>query len=285
MIRILPTKKFGVFGFPESLCLQACAIEILECPNLHEKVRLTEKYLYEWTTGLISEVFDANSIDRVVPHEPSREINETVEALGITAVMKLRGLNKNSIEISLHGIAHAESWALELFWDIIARFRHENMPREFYEDMVRIAGQEAAHFKSWAKRLEELNCPYGSLPTHNGLWRAAEATTDSLLHRLLSINLIHEARGLDTFPLTRARFTRIQDTTSDQILLRNYSEEITHVQAGVKWFQFLCARDSLDPKNVFHELFPTYYKGNIKDCNIQARRDAGMPDEWLLPFL
>ena len=108
---------------------------------------------------------------------------------------------------------------------------------------------------------------------------------DSLLNRILSINLIHEARGLDTFPLTRARFAKIQDTTSEKILLKNFSEELTHVKAGVKWFKFLCERDSLDPANVFHERFPTYYKGNIKDCNIQARRDAGMPDDWLEPFL
>ena len=201
MIRICPTKKFGIFGLvtvetsnmsyrnnnssnSNTLCLQRCAIQILECPNLREKVRLTEKYVHEWTTGLISEVFDELSIDRPIPREPVREVNKEVEAMGITSVMKSRGLNKNSIEISLHGIAHAESWALELFWDVIARFHHENMPTEFFDDMVRIAGQEAAHFNSWALRLEELNCPYGSLPTHNGLWRAAEATTGTYLSLL-----------------------------------------------------------------------------------------------------
>ena len=185
MICIYATKRFGVYGCSASSCkdiatrcLQSCAIEVLLCPNLQEKVRLTEKYVHDWDSGLISEIFDADSCNRVIPKEPVREIiNSEVEAMGITAVMKARGFNKNSIEISHHGIAHAESWALELFWDVIARFQHEHMPKEFYDDMVRIAGQEAAHFSSWAMRLDELNCPYGSLPTHNGLWRAAENTT------------------------------------------------------------------------------------------------------------
>ena len=109
--------------------------------------------------------------------------------------------------------------------------------------------------------------------------------SDSLLNRILSINLIHEARGLDTFPLTRARFVRIKDVDSEQILLKNFAEELTHVSTGVKWFKYLCARQGVDPEAVFHERFPTYYKGNIKDANMQARQDAGIPMDWLKPFL
>ncbi len=108
---------------------------------------------------------------------------------------------------------------------------------------------------------------------------------DSLLNRILSINLIHEARGLDTYPLTQARFAKVNDNVSAAILDRNFAEEITHVACGVKWFVYLCQRQGLDPQSVFHERFPMYYKGNIKEANLSARYAAGLPESWLAPFL
>jgi uncharacterized ferritin-like protein (DUF455 family) len=117
------------------------------------------------------------------------------------------------------------------------------------------------------------------------LINTACAYIDSLLERLLCVNLIHEARGLDTFPLTMAKFLKAGDQACQSILDNNFNEELTHVRAGVKWFCYLCTRSGLDPCSVFHDRFPKYFKGGLKDTNVEARISAGMPLEWFSPFV
>lgn len=44
----------------------------------------------------------------------------------------------------LHSLAHIESWAVDLSWDIVARFgRSEGMPRSFFDDWAVVAEDEA----------------------------------------------------------------------------------------------------------------------------------------------
>ena len=46
----------------------------------------------------------------------------------------------------LHAVAHIELNAVDLHWDIIARFAVEPMPMGFYDDWVKAADDEAKHF-------------------------------------------------------------------------------------------------------------------------------------------
>jgi uncharacterized ferritin-like protein (DUF455 family) len=96
-------------------------------------------------------------------------------------------------------IAHAESYAIDLMWDIMCRFGPTipSLPRSFYDDFVRIANEEAQHYLSWANRLLDLDCHYGALPGHDGLWDSAKETSHDILARLALVHLVHEARGLD----------------------------------------------------------------------------------------
>ena len=75
----------------------------------------------------------------------------------------------------IHSIAHAESYAIDLIWDVIVRFVKVGLPLEFYQDWARIANEEAAHFKSWADRLkdEDYDAYYGGMIAHDGLWDTA----------------------------------------------------------------------------------------------------------------
>lgn len=43
----------------------------------------------------------------------------------------------------LHSLVHIESVAIDLSWDIIARFASEDLPREFFDDWVTVAEDEA----------------------------------------------------------------------------------------------------------------------------------------------
>jgi uncharacterized ferritin-like protein (DUF455 family) len=82
-----------------------------------------------------------------------------------------------------------------------------------------------------------------------------------------------------------ARFKRVGEQRCQEILLNNFHEELTHVQAGVKWFTFICQKYDLDPTTVFHDRFPNYFKGRLKDTNFEARKAAGFPLEWFAPFV
>jgi uncharacterized ferritin-like protein (DUF455 family) len=49
----------------------------------------------------------------------------------------------------LHAVAHIELNAVDLHWDVIARFSHVPMPIGFFDDWVRAADEESKHFNLW----------------------------------------------------------------------------------------------------------------------------------------
>ena len=144
----------------------------------------------------------------------------------------------------LHSLAHIESWAIDLSWDVIARFGAERqMPTAFFDDFVAVAKDESRHFSKLAARLEALGSHYGALSAHDGLWNSAAETAGSLEARLVIEHCVHEARGLDVLPATIGKFRNGGDDASADLLEHViYPEEVTHCAAGVRWFTFLCAR-------------------------------------------
>src|SRR5439155_8509058 len=81
----------------------------------------------------------------------------------------------------LHALAHIELNAIDLAWDLVARFRNSGLPREFFDDWLGVAAEEAGHFALLASRLETLGSAYGALPAHDGLREAAAATAHDLI--------------------------------------------------------------------------------------------------------
>ena len=84
----------------------------------------------------------------------------------------------------LHAVAHIELNAVDLHWDIIARFSDIPMPLGFFDDWVKAASEESNHFKLISSCLEQMDSYYGALPAHAVMWRAAEDTKSDLLGRL-----------------------------------------------------------------------------------------------------
>ncbi|MEM7211458.1 MAG: ferritin-like domain-containing protein, partial [Pseudomonadota bacterium] len=95
----------------------------------------------------------------------------------------------------LHAVAHIELNAVDLHWDIIARFSAIDMPAGFYDDWVSAADDESKHFMLLAARLEARGSFYGDLDAHAGMWDAALATSDDLIARLAIVPMVLEARG------------------------------------------------------------------------------------------
>ena len=185
----------------------------------------------------------------------------------------------------LHALAHIELNAVDLAWDLLARFAGEGLPRDFSDDWVGVAAEEACHFELLADRLAELGARYGDLPAHDGLWEAAAATANDLLARLAVVPLVLEARGLDVTPEMAARLERVGDPESAEILRQIYRDEIGHVATGLRWFDCLCLARGLNPQAIFQERVRRFFKGDLKPpFNHEARARAGFPRHYYEPL-
>lgn len=140
-----------------------------------------------------------------------------------------------------------------------------------------MADEEALHFGLVAARLAELGVAYGDFPAHDGLWEAAEDTKGDFLARLAVVPMVLEARGLDVTPAMIAKLRDVDDEASAAVLDRIYTDEITHVAAGRRWFQFEAERQGLTPSEVWPALVSRHFKGQLKPpFNMPAREKAGM---------
>ncbi|WP_108853338.1 ferritin-like domain-containing protein [Albidovulum aquaemixtae] len=185
----------------------------------------------------------------------------------------------------LHALAHIELNAVDLHWDIIARFTHVQMPMGFYDDWVKSADEESKHFNLLCDCLEAAGSFYGALPAHAFMWRAAEDTAEDLLGRLAVVPMVLEARGLDVTPGMMAIFEKAGEKLATDALRVIYAEEVGHVAYGVKWFNWLCGRDGHDPKDVFHGLVRRYFRGALKPpFNEEKRAEAGLPPDFYWPL-
>jgi uncharacterized ferritin-like protein (DUF455 family) len=184
----------------------------------------------------------------------------------------------------LHALAHIELNAIDLAWDIVARFSGDAVSRAFFADWVGVAAEEAEHFALLDARLAALGAAYGDLPAHDGLWEAAAATAHDLIARLAVVPLVLEARGLDVTPEMIRRLERAGDSDSAAILERIYADEIGHVAVGTGWFDRLCRERGLDPVATFHDRINRYFSGALKPpFNDWARGRANMPLAYYAP--
>jgi len=185
----------------------------------------------------------------------------------------------------VHALAHIELNAIDLAWDVVARFSGEGLPRGFFDDWVGVAAEEAEHFALLAARLGKLGSEYGALPAHDGLWEAAAATAHDLVARLAVVPLVLEARGLDVTPAMIARLERAGDGASAAILGRLYGDEIGHVAVGVRWFEHLCRTRGLDPGGAFRDCVRRHFSGALKPpFNDAARAAAGFAAGYYAPL-
>ena len=192
----------------------------------------------------------------------------------------------------LHSLAHIESWAIDLSWDIIARFHGEpGLPRPFFDDWAEVAAEEADHHEALCQRLADTGSAYGQLPAHDGLWDSAQRTAGSLAARLAVEHCVHEARGLDVLPQTVARFRAGGDEETAALLERRIlPQEVDHCAKGVRWFRWLCHRDApgcseAEIAAAFHDAVRGHFRGTLKPpFNAAARAAAGFHVDWYLPL-
>ncbi len=258
--------------------LAEAAITVLTTADAVEKCRLTRAFAADWSEGRVTTVGDALPPAR--PYRPERP------QLLAPREMPKRAYGGERGRIGLlHALAHIELNAVDLAWDIVCRFPHEQMPKGFLDDWVQVALDEAVHFEMLEELLNKLGATYGDLPAHDGLWQAAEKTADDLMARLAVVPMTLEARGLDTTPATMERLARNGDTLTPPVLDIIFHDEIAHVAAGVRWFAYLAERRGVEGRAEYHRLIAERFPAGLKQpFNHPARAEAAFPRDWYEPL-
>ncbi len=257
----------------------AAAIAVLNTEKARDKAERARMVAAAWKTGRMPFEFKDTPPDR--PARPRRP-----ELLMPAQMPKRRKAgNDSNRRALLHAVAHIELNAIDLAFDIVARFG-SMMPRSFTDDWIKVGDDEARHFTMLTSRLRSLECMYGDLPAHDGLWQSSMDTKDSLPARLAIVPMVLEARGLDVTPAMIDQFRKNGDEKSAEVLKTIYEEEISHVAAGSRWFKYIANKGDIDPEEWFQELVQTYFKGQLKQpFNVQARNRAGMPVGFYEPLI
>lgn len=232
----------------------------------------------DWRLGRLAEAFDVAMPDR--PARPERP-----ELLPPKQMPKRgRGQSLRGRIALIHALAHIEFVAIDLALDMAGRFGAE-MGRGFVGDFLATAADEVMHFALLDRRLRELGAGYGTLPAHDGLWGAAEATRHDVAARLAVVPMVLEARGLDITPLTIERFRAAGDSATARILERVLADEIRHVGFGSRHFAAVCSRRRVEPENHWRSLVQRHFRGGVSGpFNNSARAAAGLPRTFYEPI-
>ena len=271
------------------LTLCKAALDVLGCDDANKKANKTRKYKTQWDAGDIASIGTAEGR----PDRPARP--EKPELRDATQMPRRRkaGSDKSKIAL-LHAISHIELNAVDLAWDIMARFSHlseENgddgfrLPKAFFDDWIKVADDEAKHFLLLQDRLSDFDAAYGDLPAHDGLWEASIRTAEDFPARLAIVPMVLEARGLDVTPQMIKMMEEQGDEKTVGMLQIIHDDEITHVRAGTVWFEKWCEYNNLDIEEHWQHLVKTYFDGRLKrPFNHPSREEAGIIRDWYEPL-
>ena len=210
-------------------CLAVAAVAVLETAAPAAKASLSRRTAAAWRRGEIAALGAA-----APPERPARPEHPVLKAPRDMPRRRIGPAPEGRIAL-LHALAHIELNAIDLAWDLIARFSGADLPPASADDWVTVADEEARHFRLLSDRLTDLGAAYGDLPAHDGLWQAAAATGHDLLARLAVVPLVLEARGLDVTPGMIVKLNAAGDRDSARILEIIYDDEIGHVAIGRRW--------------------------------------------------
>lgn len=249
--------------------LHAAALQVLRCADPAEKCARAAAMARALDTGDLAPMDSPPPIELPVPGRPPRP------HLVPPRELPQRGLGSAEGRAAfLHAIAHIEFNAINLAADAVYRFR--GLPLDFYRDWAGIAADEARHFELLQARMAELGAAYGDFEAHNGLWDMACRTAHDCLTRMALVPRVLEARGLDVTPAMIKRLRAVGDEPSIAVLELILREEVAHVAAGSRWFEWCCDREGREPQSTFQELLDLHAPDAVRPpFNTTARLAAG----------
>lgn len=123
-------------------CLTYWAVKILNTPEPSKKCELTNYVAAKWANNELNCIGDFEP-----PDQPQRLPDLNVIDAG--KIRRGKGGTAASRIALLHSLANIEQWAIDLSWDIIARFStlrypdQTQLPKEFFTDFIKVACDEA----------------------------------------------------------------------------------------------------------------------------------------------
>lgn len=271
--------------------LYEAALDILQTANADDKAAKTRAYAATWFALNPEQQTPPQPTNLVLPDRPARPKQPLLKRPAEMPKRKKAGTFGSRVAL-LHALAHIELNAIDLAWDIMARFcmaefgpDKRRFPIDFYHGWLRVASDEAKHFAMLQARLRELNSEYGALPAHDGLWESAQKTAHDAISRLAIVPMVLEARGLDVTPRMVENLRKQQDMESAAILQTIHDDEISHVAVGKIWFEFICECEKCDAETTWQNLVETYFHGFLKPpFNKPSRDKANFPSCWYEPI-
>ena len=253
----------------------SCAIrDALLTADATAKVFATRKLVRAWRKGDLPLHFDCAMPDRpawpaTLDLRPARDMPRRGKG----------GSEKGRIAL-WHALAHIEFVAIDLALDMVGRFGAQ-MGRDFVDDFLNVAADEAMHFALLRRKLNALGHEYGDLPVHDGLWSAASDTAHDVAARLAIVPMVLEARGLDVTPDTLERVRAQGDENGARILARILDDEIRHVGLGTKHFMRICDDRRENARESWRKLVDRHFSGAVKPpFNDSARQAAGLSRDF-----
>lgn len=260
---------------PDQTSLHAAARAALAETDVEAKLALTERLWIDWQAGVL-ETGPFNDPEPLTEAgRPERPI------LARPKDMPRRELNGPEGHAALiHALSHIEFTAINLALDAVYRFH--DLPAGFYADWLRVAAEEAYHYRLLRDHLRGLGHDYGDFPAHGGLWETAMKTACDPLARMAVIPRYFEARGLDVTPGIQSKLRGYGDRAGGDILDIILRDEIGHVAAGDRWFRYLCEARGLEPDAAYRaQIDAAGLPRPRKPFNEPARVAAGFSPEEL----
>jgi uncharacterized ferritin-like protein (DUF455 family) len=247
--------------------------EILQTQDPHEKIEKFNEFYQNYKEGLVK--FEEGFKAKIFKTPSFANICKVVPA---TVMKKRSSLSTDrGLAYLLHSIAHIEYSAIDLALEHAYRF--ESLPKEYYNDWLKVADDEIRHFLMVEKNLSYLGYRYGDFEVHSFLFDISQRSLD-LLSRMATIPRYLEASGLDSSPKVIEKLKCSNHPYSGKAiasLLIILDEEIDHVKKGDKWFRYACEKEGVDPKEYF-SIVEKQLPGASKKkpfVNVSARKKAG----------
>ena len=185
----------------------------------------------------------------------------------------------------LHALAHIELNAIDLAWDIVARFARCRCRANSSTIGSASPPRRPSISRCSAPGSRALGAAYGDLPAHDGLWEAAAATAHDLLARLAVVPLVLEARGLDVTPEMIRRLERAGDAASAAILRPHLSRRDRPCRGRRALVRSGYAASAASTRPRLPRPCARYFTGALKPPFNQAARDAaGFPATYYQPL-
>lgn len=268
--------------------LSDAALDVLKTSAAVKKAQQTRAHAQRWREGKIENIGSVKP-----PTRPARPEKPELRDAKDMPKRRKAGSDKSKIAL-LHAIAHIELNAIDLAWDIMARFstfsdqnttNGYTVPKAFFDDWVKVADDEAKHFLMLEERLNDFGATYGDLPAHDGLWEASERTMNDFAARLAIVPMVLEARGLDVTPGMIEMMLKQGDQKTADMLQIIHDDEITHVRAGTVWFESWCKYHGHGIEEYWQTLVKKYFGRALKrPFNHPSREEAGMIRDWYEPL-